>query len=73
MATELRKGRWYLCIKDYHDNGACFTRGKLYKCERDKCMKDDYESEKTCVNNLFIPVNKEQRKEIKTLFDFNNN
>lgn len=37
----IRKGEKYFCIKDYHDKNCTFTRGKIYRSDKDGFLIDD--------------------------------
>ena len=68
--TIVKKGRYYMCIVDWHKLGSSFTEGKVYKCHKDRCMYDDHHAEKASVGMLFRPATKEEitehRKLLKT-------
>ena len=38
---KVEKGKWYLCIKDYHDKNCTFAKGKNYKSDKDGFLIDD--------------------------------
>lgn len=38
---KVEKGKWYVCIKDYHDKNCTFTKGKNYKSDKDGFIIDD--------------------------------
>ena len=38
---KVEKGKWYVCIKDYHDKNCTFTKGKNYKSDKDGFLVDD--------------------------------
>ena len=68
--TIVKKGRYYMCIVDWHKLGSSFTEGKVYRCHKDRCMYDDHHAEKASVGMLFRPATKEEitehRKLLKT-------
>ena len=40
---KLQKGKWYVCIKSWADDGWCkFANGDLLRCENDDIMIDCY-------------------------------
>lgn len=50
---EVKAGLYYVCIEDWHKLGTSFTKGKLYRCHKDRCMYDDFGEEKASVGRLF--------------------
>lgn len=63
----VKKGKFYLCIKDWHKLGSAFTKGKIYKCHKDRCMYDDFGAEKASVGKLFQLATKEEIKRSKSI------
>ena len=61
---EIKKGKTYVCIEDWHKLGTSFTKGKIYKCHKDGCMYDDFGAEKASVESLFKPL-KECKQEVE--------
>lgn len=65
MQTNVEAGHYYVCIKDWKMLGSSFTKGKIYKCHKDRCMFDDFGSEKASVGRLFRPATEEEIKTIE--------
>lgn len=62
MKEYVRKDRYYMCIEDWHKLGTSFTKGKVYKCHKNRCMNDDFGAEKASIEFLFRPATKEEVK-----------
>lgn len=53
---QLQKGKWYVCIKSWSDDGWCkFAEGDLLQCEYDNIMRDRYG-----ITHLFVDDEVEQ-------------
>ena len=63
----VKKGRFYVCIEDWHKLGSAFTKGKIYKCHKDRCLYDDFGAEKASVGKLFRLATKEEIKKSKSI------
>jgi len=58
----VKKNKLYICIEDWHKLGTSFTKGKIYKCHKDRCIYDDFGAEKASVGKLFRLATKEEIK-----------
>lgn len=65
---DIKKGQYYTCIEDWHKLGSSFTKGKIYRCHKDRCICDDHGAEKACVGQLFRRATKE---ELKSMLNIN--
>lgn len=64
IKTNIKEGKFYICIKDWHKLGTSFTLGKIYKCHKDNCLYDDFGAEKASLQGLFRPASKEEIKDM---------
>lgn len=63
----IKEGRYYTCIEDWHKLGSSFTEGKTYKCHKTGCIRDDHGAEKVCVGQLFRRATKEEINSYKRI------
>lgn len=54
---KIEKGGLYLCIKEWKKLGTSFTENKLYECEKDNCLADDFGNLKSSLNGFFREIN----------------